>query len=223
MTGSTNAVVGIGGEALSFSVVGGTTQPAGKENLIWVNTATSITDWMFSATAPTVRSDGTALSGGEVWFRTGESSSSFNAIKENGIWVYPNACKQYISGAWVGKNVERYKDGAWAALCNGLVLYDTGTAFFGFEAIKTGAMLTTGVYDLSPFTTYNVTWTSFSGSAFGLYIFNSANASVGGFTDANASYRKVTHVLTADQKANPYKLGILLDGSELIITKIWLE
>lgn len=98
---------GSGGGGLNFKVVGGTTQPTNPtENAIWVNTSVSITDWVFSATEP----EGYAH--GMVWFSTGTSSAGeFNALKKNGIQVYPISAKQYVSGAWA--NVEAYiqKDG----------------------------------------------------------------------------------------------------------------
>lgn len=41
-----------GGVGLNLKVVGGTVQPTGKENTIWVNTDTAITSYVFSATKP---------------------------------------------------------------------------------------------------------------------------------------------------------------------------
>ena len=100
---------------LNFSVVGGTTQPSNpKENTIWVNTDTDITDWIFSTTQPTTRGDGTPLSGGEVWSQTGKSGNvEFSVLKDKNISIYPNGCKQYVSGAWVSKTAKTYQSGAW--------------------------------------------------------------------------------------------------------------
>lgn len=108
MIGITNAGGG-GGGSLNFKVVGGTSAPASPaENTIWVNTAVSITSWVFSATAPT------SPAAGMVWFATSNSSSvAFNAVKKNGIWVYPAGCQQYVSGAWVTKTAKTYQSGAW--------------------------------------------------------------------------------------------------------------
>lgn len=105
-----------GGTSLNFKVIGGTTQPtSASENTIWVNTGTEITDWIFSATQPTTRSDGKALSGGEVWFNISTSSPTpINALKKNGLYVYPNACKQYVGGAWEIKPAQTYQGGKWA-------------------------------------------------------------------------------------------------------------
>lgn len=101
-------VLGGGGASLNFSIVGGTTQPTGKENLIWVDTSTAITSWEFSATEPT------SPVAGMVWFRTGTSASApINAVKKNGIWIYPTGVSQYISGEWVSKIAQTYQSGQW--------------------------------------------------------------------------------------------------------------
>lgn len=97
-----------GGNPLNFKVVGSTTQPTDpKENMIWVNTSTAITDWVFSATQPSAKS-------GRVWISTGTSSPvEFNALKKNGIQVYPISAKQYVSGSWVDKEAKSYQGGKW--------------------------------------------------------------------------------------------------------------
>ena len=101
------AVCGSG--SLNFNVVGGTTQPTNPgENTIWVNTSTAITDWIFSATQPTNPTNGM------VWITIGTFSSvEFNALKKNGIQVYPISAKQYVGGAWVDKIAKSYQGGAW--------------------------------------------------------------------------------------------------------------
>lgn len=98
----------VGGASLNFAVVGGTTQPSNpKENTIWVNTDTEITDWAFSADEPTAAA-------GKVWTKVSSSSSAaFNALKKNAISVYPTAAYQYIDGAWVNKAALIFIDGEW--------------------------------------------------------------------------------------------------------------
>lgn len=98
-----------GGNQLNFTVVGGTTEPTSPtENMIWVNTSTDITSYIFSATEPEGYAEGM------VWISTGTSSpAEFNVLKKNGIQVYPIGAKQYVSGAWVDKTVKSYQDGAW--------------------------------------------------------------------------------------------------------------
>lgn len=119
MIGITNA--GGGGGGLNFKVVGGTVQPSSpSENMIWVNTSVAITSWVFSTTAPANPVAGMA------WFAISSSSSvAFNAVKKNGIWVYPTACQQYVSGAWVTKTAKTYQSGAWKDWQ--LTLYKAGT------------------------------------------------------------------------------------------------
>lgn len=148
-----NMVGGGGGAGLNFSVVGGTTQPTGRENLIWVDTDTAITDWLFSTTQPTTRSDGTALSGGEIWFKTGNSSAAaFNALKKHYLGTYPAGCKQYVSGTWVSKTAKTYQNGEWIDWV--LYLYIAGDecsritggwGFFKEDASATGTKNSTSI------------------------------------------------------------------------------
>lgn len=107
MLGRTNTGGG-GSGGLNFQVIGGTTAPSNpKENMIWVNTSTKITSYIFSATQPTG-------SAGMVWISTGTSSTvEFNALKKNGIQVYPLSAKQYISGAWGDVTAMSYQGGEW--------------------------------------------------------------------------------------------------------------
>ena len=96
------------GVELNFKVVGGTIQPTSpSENTIWVNTSTTITSWVFSATQP-------ARAPGRVWIATGTSSPvTFNALKNNNITTYPISAKQYVGGAWVDKTAKSYQGGKW--------------------------------------------------------------------------------------------------------------
>lgn len=98
-----------GGGGLNFSVVGSLTQPANpKENMIWVNTDTAVTSYIFSATEPAAPEEGM------VWITIGTSSTvEFNALKKNGIQVYPISAKQYVSGAWVDVTAKSYQGGEW--------------------------------------------------------------------------------------------------------------
>lgn len=51
---------------------------------------------------------------GMVWIKIGtESSVEFNALKKNGLQVYPISAKQYIDGAWVDKAAKSYQNGEW--------------------------------------------------------------------------------------------------------------
>lgn len=114
-----------GGADLNFEIVGGTTQPENpKENTIWVSTEQEITGWIFSATEP--ESPDTDM----VWFETSKySTAEFNALKENGITVYPISAKQYVSGAWAAVFANVYKNGAWVGVDKGLLLYRSGNEY----------------------------------------------------------------------------------------------
>lgn len=107
MLGRTNT--GGGGASLNFKVVGGTTAPSNpKENTIWVNTDTEVTGYVFGSTEPETTANGM------VWVATGtQSGVAFNALKKNGVMVYPVSAKQYIGGAWVKKTAKSYQGGAW--------------------------------------------------------------------------------------------------------------
>ena len=54
------------------------------------------------------------IDNGMVWITTGSASPvAFNALKKNGIQVYPVSAKQYVSGAWVTKEAMVYQGGKW--------------------------------------------------------------------------------------------------------------
>lgn len=111
--GRTNAG-GAGGASLNFKVVPGLTQPgAAAENTIWVKTE-RLTGWYFAATQPENMQEG------EVWFPTGtESAVEFNALKKNGIQVYPLSAKQLTGGVLVDVEAMSYQGGEW----NGWITY----------------------------------------------------------------------------------------------------
>lgn len=115
-----------GGAGYNFKVVGGTTEPLNpKENSIWINTEAEITSWVFSASQPD------NLAEGNVWISTGTSSPvGFNALKKNGITVYPLSAKQYINGAWIYKESKMYQNGVWVD-----VIPDNYLFYGGYGAI----------------------------------------------------------------------------------------
>lgn len=76
---------------------------------------------------------------GFVWILTGTSSSvEFNALKKNGIRVYPLSAKQYISGVWVDVEATTYQGGEWVDWI--LFLYNNGDEFLnitgGWERVN---------------------------------------------------------------------------------------
>lgn len=130
MIGKTNAGGGgVGGAELK--VVGGTTRPAKPtQNMIWVNTEHEITSYVFSAIQPD------APVAGMVWITIGDSGNIKipSPVGKDWITVYPLSAKQYISGAWVNKEVKSYQNGEWVAWWNG-ELFDNGNQF---EAVTGG-------------------------------------------------------------------------------------
>ena len=121
---------GEGGAGVNFKVVGGTTQPTTtRENTIWVNTDTAISSWVFSASAPAEPVEGL------VWLTVGTSSSvAFNALKKNGLQVYPVAAMQYNGSGWTGKTAKSYIGGKWVDWWNG-ELYKSGKEFAGWAYV----------------------------------------------------------------------------------------
>ena len=110
---------GGGGNPLNFKVVGGTTEPSNaKENMIWVNTDTEITSWVFSAEQPS------SPSSGMVWVQTGVfSNAAFNGLKKNGIQVNPLSAKQYVGSSFKDKTAKSYQSGVWVEWWNGELYY----------------------------------------------------------------------------------------------------
>ena len=81
---------------------------------------TPITSHVFSATEPTSPADGM------VWFNIGTSCAApINALKKNGLWIYPTACQQYTNSAWMTRTAETYQGGVWVDW--GLLLISGGT------------------------------------------------------------------------------------------------
>lgn len=51
---------------------------------------------------------------GTVFIKTGATGSvEFNALKKNGIAVYPVAASQYVDGVWMDKPAQIYQKGGW--------------------------------------------------------------------------------------------------------------
>ncbi|MBQ7858735.1 MAG: hypothetical protein IJ347_01185 [Faecalibacterium sp.] len=116
----------VGGAALNFTVVGGTTAPANpKENTIWVNTDVEVTGWAFAAEAPD------DLAAGGVWIKTGSASTTrFNAMKKNTIVACPLSCMQWNGSAWVTCEAKIYQSGVWVDV-QYMVIFADGQNNFG--------------------------------------------------------------------------------------------
>lgn len=116
-----------GGADLNFSVVAYASEDelpeTADENTIAVITSNEITSWAFSATEPENPQTGM------VWFKVGTTSSTeFNALKENGIQVYPLYAKQYNGSTWVDMPAKSYQGGKWVEWWDG-TLYDAGNEY----------------------------------------------------------------------------------------------
>lgn len=109
MIGRTNTGGGGGGAGVNFRVFGGTVAPAvPRENDIWVETSEKIVAYYFSNEEPTHAEQGV------IWFPTGvDYTVEFNALKKNGLQVYPFGAKQFISGDWKSWNGYIYRGGEW--------------------------------------------------------------------------------------------------------------
>lgn len=152
-------MTGGGGGGLNFSVVGGTEQPVDpKENTLWVNTQTEISGWVFSATEPKSPVEGM------VWIATGASSTvEFNALKKNGIQIYPISAKQYISGAWVDVTVKSYQGSEWVDWFSGTYIYKNGDQCTDITGGFTTIPSSGGYWDGAPQVSYNADHIACSG------------------------------------------------------------
>lgn len=100
-----------GGGNLNFKIAGNPQPADPKENTIWLNTDVPITAWHFQAEQPDNLDDG------DVWFLTGASSLvAFNALKRNGIVLYPISAKQFVSGELMPVDAKMYRNGVWMEL-----------------------------------------------------------------------------------------------------------
>lgn len=135
-------IMGGGGSDLNFKVIAVASESAlpstAAENTIAVITTTPISEWEMSAvTSPTW-----SAPEGFVYITTRASylgdGIAFNAIKKNGLWVYPTGCQQYVSGAWVQKTAKTYQNGAWVEWTT--YLYNRGA----INTDVTGGLTTVG-------------------------------------------------------------------------------
>lgn len=112
---------GGGGSELNFRVLGGLEPPVSpKANDIWLDTDTTISSWAFSATEPQGEE-------GMVWLTVGsESSVAFNALKKNGLMVYPVSASQYVGGAWANKAAQSWQGGKWVSWWVPGTLFENG-------------------------------------------------------------------------------------------------
>ena len=99
-----------------------------------------------SAATSFVKGDAT----GQVWIQTGSvSNGAFNALKKNGIMVYPVKAKLYQNGAWKDKDVQVYQNGAWKELRTYLFESGTGAVVPFSKNNASAASITVGTNNIS--------------------------------------------------------------------------
>jgi hypothetical protein len=87
-----------------------------------------------------------------VWISTGTASPvEFNALKKNGVQVYPISAKQYVGDAWVEKDAKSYQSGAWVDWFTGTYLFNEaeGQIVPFTSAQETGSSVTIGTNSIS--------------------------------------------------------------------------
>ena len=130
MIGRTNAGGGGGVGGSELVIVGGTTRPAkATHNMIWINTAHEITDYVLSATEPANPVNGMA------WVVIGDNGNITVHSPIGGDWitVYPLSAKQYINGAWVDVQAKSYQNGEWVDWIDYIV--NNGVTDYSFSVI----------------------------------------------------------------------------------------
>ena len=183
------------GIELNFDVVGGTMQPTNPiENMIWVNTSTSITGWYFTAEQPENMTEG------EVWFPIGTASNmEFNVLKENNITVCPLDAQQYIGGTLVDVTAMSYQSGEWIDWINTMYLYNAGNKC---EDITGGWTEVKGSHGYVTWnsTSFNITYTNVSPGRYAhIYTKNKINVS---------NYKTLTVEVTSNTSDNAVYAGL---------------
>lgn len=119
-----------GSNLLNFKVITYATEEAlkaakPKENAIGIITTVKMTGWTFASAVPADPAEGL------VWIKVGTISTvEFNAVKRNGIQVYPLSAEQYVDGAWKPVTAMSYRDGEWTSWWNG-ELFEDGNQWEG--------------------------------------------------------------------------------------------
>ena len=178
-----------GGAGLNFSVVGSEAQPSGpKENMIWAITSTPVKEWVFSSKAPSDPIDNL------LWIQTSDASAvEFNALKKNGIAVYPIAGMQYIGGKWVSVVCKTYQNEVWQDWSKILL-----PAEDILDRIVTGGQLASASYDS------------------GVLTLSLRNTSYAYFEEDVSNYKTLEIIGHKSAGAVTYDVGILGSDNKLV-------
>lgn len=183
----------LGGAGLNFKVVGGTAQPENQtENTIWINTDVEITGWVIGEEDPS------GPVAGMVSIRSAAPSSvAFNALKKNGITVYPLSVKQFVDGVWTIKTAQIYQDGEWKSLT--VYFYKSGDEYTeitgGFSKSKSSGQGTESLTKGSDSLYLNCVGPSASGANFTVASVNKIDV-----TSFDTLYVKIKHTTTSAKK-----------------------
>lgn len=193
MIGKTNA--GGAGGGLNLKVVGGTSSPGGsvKDNTIWVNTATPINGYAFSADEPENPSEGM------VWVKTAtESTTPINVDKKNTVILYPQTAQQYVGGVWVGKTAKTFQGGAWKSWHTFLI--GSRGIVSGYETAGQTDQVTVGAASVD---------LSYSGSfgRWSVFYYSSYNLS---------NYSRMTAKGRISETSNWFRLGVAADNTTVV-------
>lgn len=114
-----------GGADLNFDVVGGTERPGSpKENTIWVNTGTDMTEWTIGREAPSSAAEGAVFI--ELDSATGAGFDAINN-EENLVYLKIKNAYQRTGGAWEEKDVSIFQGGSWIELSTEFFLFKEGS------------------------------------------------------------------------------------------------
>lgn len=108
-----------GGAGLNFALKPYATEAAlladtPKENTVGVVTETAISDYTFSSAQPTAKSDGSALSGGEIWVKENTKIGyAVNTSRRGVANLYPSGVYQYTDGVFAQKVAYLRQGSAW--------------------------------------------------------------------------------------------------------------
>lgn len=161
---------------------------------------------------------------GQVWVKTADASDmAFNALKKNGLQVYPAGLAQYINGVWTRKAGWIYQKGEWGKFAS-LNLYiveageiKVGTSYDGMAATTSSGVLTIkqtvsvrddplyasfGPVDITPYTNLYV---EMSGSDVNTQYTNN----VGVAKNANSSQQAKATISNGDTKTKTINVSSL--------------